>query len=242
MTDHVAKRPRAAAATEHGRGNQDDGAGVLAEIGVAFGLSRRGEGREPGQRSAVTKDRRRYVFFPAPRGSEDAAAAPAGEDEQAPDVCNRSHSIRATLEIPPGGAEGVIAAQGGGAAGGYALYVANRRLVYVHNSGTREHVVTSRCELGEGRVDVRVDVEVMGVAFPREGRGAPALADLYVGLKLVGLGVIPHTRAASAGAFRCGRAGSLPVTKAFGDEFPFTGTVSQVVVEVTSSSASSAGR
>jgi arylsulfatase len=237
MTDHGAKRPRAAGASTLVRDVKADGASVLAEIGVALGLPRRGEANGVEQRSAVTKDRRRYVFFPAPRGANgDGTVA----EQEAPDVRNRSHSIRATLDIPPGGAEGVIAAHGGGAAGGYALYVANRRLVYVHNSGTREHVITSRCELAEGRVDVRVDVEVMGVALPRDPHGPPARADLYVGKKLVGLGEIPHTLAWSGGAFRCGRAGSLPISKAFTDEFPFTGTVGQVVVEVTSSS--SAGR
>ena len=40
----------------------------------------------------------------------------------APPVFNRPHSITAVVEIPAGGAEGVLLAQGG-VAGGYVLYV-----------------------------------------------------------------------------------------------------------------------
>ena len=50
----------------------------------------------------------------------------------APRVLNRPHSITATVEIPEGGAEGVLLSQGT-AAGGYSLYVKDGKLHYVHN-------------------------------------------------------------------------------------------------------------
>ena len=49
-----------------------------------------------------------------------------------PEVLNRPHSITAEVDIPDSGAEGVLLSQGS-AAGGYALYVKNARLRYVHN-------------------------------------------------------------------------------------------------------------
>ena len=45
---------------------------------------------------------------------------------------NRPHSITASVEIPEGGAEGVLLCQGC-AAGGYSLYMKDGKLHYVHN-------------------------------------------------------------------------------------------------------------
>ena len=50
----------------------------------------------------------------------------------APRVLNRPHSITAEVEIPAGGAEGVLLSQGT-AAGGYSLFVKDGKLRYVHN-------------------------------------------------------------------------------------------------------------
>src|SRR5438552_1856243 len=50
----------------------------------------------------------------------------------APRVLNRPHSITADVEIPAEGAEGVLLSQGT-AAGGYALFVRDGKLRYVHN-------------------------------------------------------------------------------------------------------------
>ena len=50
----------------------------------------------------------------------------------APRVLNRPHSITADVEIPAGGAEGVLLSQGT-AAGGYSLFVKDGKLRYVHN-------------------------------------------------------------------------------------------------------------
>src|SRR6185312_8472215 len=60
-----------------------------------------------------------------------------------PRVLNRPHSITATVDIPDGGAEGVLLSQGT-AAGGYSLFVKDGRLHYVHNYvGRSLHRVTS---------------------------------------------------------------------------------------------------
>jgi arylsulfatase len=48
----------------------------------------------------------------------------------APLIYNRPHSITAEVEVPAGGAEGVLLAQGG-VAGGYVFYVQDNRLHYL---------------------------------------------------------------------------------------------------------------
>ncbi len=50
----------------------------------------------------------------------------------APRLMNRPHSITASVEIPEGGADGVLICQGC-AAGGYSLFVKDGKLHYVHN-------------------------------------------------------------------------------------------------------------
>ena len=65
----------------------------------------------------------RYVYYPG--------GAPSFE-YTAVNVKNRSHTITAYVEIPEGGAEGVLLAHGSWFAG-YALYVQDGRLHYVHN-------------------------------------------------------------------------------------------------------------
>jgi len=47
-------------------------------------------------------------------------------------VLNRPHSITAQLEVPKGGAEGVIVARGS-ASGGYTLFIQEKKLHYAHN-------------------------------------------------------------------------------------------------------------
>ena len=76
---------------------------------------------EPAPSGIPARDR--YVFRPG------GGRVP---EEVAPDVKGRSHRIIAEVDIPAGGAEGVLLAQGS-ILGGYSLFVADGRLQYVHN-------------------------------------------------------------------------------------------------------------
>jgi arylsulfatase len=61
----------------------------------------------------------------------------------APRLTGRAHRITADVEIPAGGAEGVILAQGG-VLGGYTLYIKNGRVIYeVNASGNRAGSISS---------------------------------------------------------------------------------------------------
>lgn len=64
-------------------------------------------------------------------------------------VLNRAHSITADVEIPKGGAEGVILSHGSNI-GGYSLFIKGKKLYYAHNYvGVQEFQVSSREEVPE---------------------------------------------------------------------------------------------
>ena len=101
---------------------------------------------------------------------------------------NRSHVITATVDIPRGGAQGVIIAQAG-RFGGWSLYVKDGRPAYAYNWLGRE---TSRVmgaqRLPEGPVTIRVDF-----AYDGGGRGKGGTATLSVNGQRVAEGRIPRT-------------------------------------------------
>ena len=101
----------------------------------------------------------------------------------APRVLNRPHSITADVEIPAGGAEGVLLCQGT-AAGGYSLFVKDGKLRYVHNYvGRAVYGVgsDSRPPARQARAQVRVRADRRAGHDPGQGRArqAPALRGRY---------------------------------------------------------------
>lgn len=144
------------------------------------------------------------------------------------DVKNRSHTITAEVEIPDGGAEGVLLAHGSWFAG-YSLYVKDRRLRYAHNYlGLAEYRIDGIEDLTAGRHTLRF-------RFTRTGEHC-GRGQLFVGERLVGEGEIPHTVPhvieTSGEGLCCGYDSGLPVTPDYSAPFRFTGRIEQVVVDV----------
>jgi arylsulfatase len=176
--------------------------------------------RKPG----AAGGRSRYVYY--------ANAAPQFE-YTAVNLKNRSHAITAEVEIPEGGAEGVLLCHGSWFAG-YSLYVKDRRLHYVHNYlGLAEYKVSSRDEIAPGR-------RVLRFVFTRTGehRGTGAL---FIDGIEAGAGEIPRTIPAvietSGEGLCCGYDSGLPVTPEYRAPFRFTGRIAQVVVDVAQGAA-----
>src|SRR6185437_8352724 len=131
----------------------------------------RGQQRFADPRPQLTRDRRQYVFYPGLQGVP---------ENLAPKLLNRPFTITADVELPTGGDAGVLVCHGSNQ-GRYVLYVKDRRLHYVHNYvGVRSFVVSSKEEIPEGRVELRLEFETTGKAAPLEGKGAPGRAELYV--------------------------------------------------------------
>jgi arylsulfatase A-like enzyme len=135
-----------------------------------------GLARMAAEKPLVAAPRDRYEYRP------DTQSVPffAG-----PRVLNRPHSITATVEIPDGGAAGVLLCQGT-AAGGYSLFVQDGRLHYVHNYvGRSLHKVSSPEPIPAGSHKLRFEFEPTGAPDMAAGRGAPGRLQLYVDGKLV---------------------------------------------------------
>ena len=94
-----------------------------------------------------------YVFYPRTQGVPVNATA---------NILNRPYSITADVEIPQGGAEGVLLSQGGND-GGYALYVQNGKLSHAYNYvGRNLYYVESTEAVPAGRHQLRFEFEVTG--------------------------------------------------------------------------------
>lgn len=153
-----------------------------------------------------------------------------------PNVLNRPHSITADVEVPKGGAEGVLLSAGD-VQGGYSFYVQQGKLRYVYNYvGSRYFQVQSNTAVPEGRHTLRFEFEVTGKPDIRNGKGAPGRGQLYVDGKLVGQADIAITMPLSlglGGGIVCGADTGAPVTPDYKPPFKFTGTLHGVTVDVS---------
>lgn len=105
-------------------------------------------------------------------------------------VKNRSVSITADVEIPAGGANGVILAQGG-RFGGWSLYMKDGRPAYTYNFvGLQEYTVKGGEKIKPGKATIQLDF-----AYDGNGRGKGGTGTLFVNGKPVGSGRIERTNA-----------------------------------------------
>jgi arylsulfatase len=163
--------------------------------------------------------RTRYVYYPGMAPVPEAAAV---------NVRNRSHTVTATVMVPDGGAQGVLASQGS-RLGGWSFYVQHGGLRYVHNFvGLEQHSVYSASELAPG-------AHVLAFRFTRTGQHRGAVTLLVDGVS-VATGEIPRftpTRFSLTGAgVTCGRGNEPAVSDDYAGPFPFTGVLEHVVIEV----------
>ena len=101
-----------------------------------------------------------YTFYPGSTHLFDATA---------PATRNRTHTLTAYVEIPVGGADGVLVADGG-VSSGYTLYIKDGRPSYTYNYFRREITTIAapdRLPPGKARIDLHFAYDGGG-----EGRGA----------------------------------------------------------------------
>lgn len=174
--------------------------------------------------AAVPRDR--YVYRPGTQ------SVPFGA---APHVLNRPHSITAKVELPEGGAEGVLLSQGT-AAGGYSLFVQDQRLHYVHNYvGRSLHKVSTTEPLGAGAHELRFEFEPTGEPDMAHGKGTPGRLQLYVDGSLAAETEASETTPfmLNPGVLTCGANPGSPVTPEYRSPYRFTGTLNSVTVDVS---------
>ena len=178
------------------------------------------------ERPQTSEPRTRYVYYPG------GAVVPSFA---APPVFNRPYSIEADVEIPAGGAQGILVAQGGDA-GGYAFYLKDGRLHYDYNYLGRDRFqLASPAPVPEGRHTLRYEFEPTGEPDIRNGKGVPGRAQLYVDGDLVANTEFPHTVPLifELEGLSCGYDFGAPAGEAYQPPFEFTGTIHSVTFDVS---------
>ncbi len=190
-------------------------------------LDGRGTLRLAEPRPQLTEHRVTATYFPSTQ------TVPEG---QAPRILNRPHNITVEVEIPAGGAEGVLVSQGG-VDGGYSLYVKDGRLHYAYNYvAAKVFHLRSKSTLPEGKLSLRFEFQPTGGADLEHGKGTPGRARLYVNKQLVGAMELPYTIPLCLGlaaGISVGRDEGAPVAPDYQSPFAFTGTLESVTFDVS---------
>ena len=134
------------------------------------------------------------------------------------------------MEIPEGGAEGVIATQGG-RFNGWGLYLLAGKLTFHYNLvGVQRTTVTAPDKLAAGKQTVVVDF-----SFDGPGIGKSGTATLLVDGKVVADGKIPRTipfRISADETLDFGEDTGTPVSEDYKVPFKFTGTLNKVIINL----------
>jgi arylsulfatase A-like enzyme len=187
----------------------------------------RGAIRGADERPQIAVARTSYTYYP------DTQTVP---NNAAVNTMHRAHSITADVDIPKGGAEGVLLSNGD-VQGGYSFYVQGGKLHYVYNYvGVHFSHVESTVPVPEGRHKLRFEFEVTGKPDIPHGKGAPGLGQLYIDNKLVGQAEIPLTMAVIigiCGGVTCGADSGSPVWDKYQPPFKFSGKLFSTTVDVS---------
>lgn len=187
----------------------------------------RGTLRFADERPQISAERKSYTYYPGTQVIPTNAAV---------NILNRPFSITADVEIPKGGAEGVLYAMGGND-GGLTFFMKDNKLQYAYNYATAEYFrVESRDKVPEGRHKLRFEFEVTIKPDVAKGKGAGGNAQLYFDDKLVGQAEIPYTlpliMGLGAGASVGCDPGS-PTIPEYNPPYEFTGKIHTVTIDVS---------
>jgi arylsulfatase len=174
-------------------------------------------------RPSLTRGRDTFTYYPG------TFRVPEGS---APDLKNRSYAVSAEVEIPPGGAEGVLVTQGG-RFGGWGLLVIDGKPEFVHaysNQKQHKYRVASAERLPPGKHTI-----VFDFAYEGPGMGKAGTGTLSVDGKQVAAGRIEKTiplRISLDETFDVGRDTGTPVVEEYVDRMPFAfnGRLGKVVI------------
>jgi len=145
---------------------------------------------------------------------------------------NRSHTITAEVEIPKGGANGVILAQAG-RFGGWSLYLKDGKPTYHYNFlGLARSTIAAATPVPAGKATIRYEFAYDGGGLAKGGLGS-----LFVNGAKVAEGRIERTQpmafSGDEGA-DVGEDGETPVTEDYGIAAPyqFTGRIDKVTIDI----------
>jgi arylsulfatase A-like enzyme len=176
-------------------------------------------------RPALIKGNRQLLFGGMGRLSENSVV----------NIKNKSHAVTAEIEVPEGGAQGVIIAQGG-SIGGWSLYLKEGKPRYCYNLlGIQRFYVDTDEEVPVGTHQVRMEFDYDG-----PGLGKGGMVTLYVDGVQAGQGEVAGTAPAVFSAddtCDVGRENGALVAEDYPVPNTFTGEVNWVEIDIGEAAA-----
>ena len=172
-------------------------------------------------RPSLIRDRNSMTYYPGTVGVPDAAAPP---------MLNRSWTITADIEVPEGGANGMIVTQGG-VEGGYGLYLRDGKPTFVYNYlGIDRPTFTGKDALPKGKATLIVDFKYDG-----GGPGKGGMVTLSANGSKVAEGrmekTVPNKFSICEG-LDIGMDVGSPVDFTYNPPFAFTGKIEKVKIDL----------
>jgi arylsulfatase A-like enzyme len=180
---------------------------------------------DPAIRPSLTKGRNDFTYY------QGQIRIPEGTS---PDVKNKSYTMTADVEVPDGGAEGVLGTLGG-RFGGWALLLTDGKPEFVYafsNQPQDKYRIASSQPLSPGKHTIEFDFKYDGGGIGKGGTGT-----LRVDGKQVAQGRLEHTiqaRFSFDETMDFGEDTGTPVTEDYAAKMPFkfTGTLNRFVIHL----------
>ena len=182
-------------------------------------------------RPSLTRGRDIFTYYPGIVRTPEGAA---------PDMKNKSYQIKAEVEIPKAGAEGMLITHGGRFAG-YGLYLLKGRPVFTYNlADVARYSIAGKEPLAPGKHTLLFDFKYEGGGLGKGGVGT-----LQVDGKTVATGRIERTlafRLSLDETLDCGEDTGTPVSESYKVPFKFTGKLNKVTINLAPEKLSSADK
>jgi hypothetical protein len=179
------------------------------------------------ERPQIAPDRERFIYYPGTQ------MVPGNV---APRVLNRPHSISVEVDVPEGGADGVLFSMGGND-GGFSIYVLDGVFTYGYNYVADSHFyVRATSPVPAGHHVLSVEFRPTGPADVAAGKGTPAHIGLFVDGETVGEGDLPVTIPLSLGlaaGVAVGHDPGSPAVPAYPPPFAWPGGIRRALVDVS---------
>jgi arylsulfatase len=182
------------------------------------------ERADPSIRPSLTRGRSTFTYYPG------TVRVPEGA---APDMKNKSFTVTGEVEIPEGGANGVLVTQGG-RFGGWGMLLMDGKPEFDYafsNQPQHKYRVASNTKLAAGAHTIKFDFHYDGPGYGKSGTGT-----LWVDGTQVAQGKIERTipiRFSLDETMDVGEDTGTPVVEDYVDKMPFkfTGVLKKVVIE-----------
>ena len=196
-----------------------------AEVNDVLPIDGRAQQRFGDIRPQVSGPQKKYTYYP------DTQTVPENATFK---TQNRSYVIEADVEIPKGGAKGVLICQGS-KTGGYTFFVKDNKLQYVYNYvGSKEYALVSNTKIRPGKRKLKFEFRTTGKPEIEKGKGAPGHGRLYIDNKMVGERdfpfIMPLLLSLAGGGVMCGRNRGARISKRYRPPFEFTGKIDRVTI------------